>query len=100
MARRTLTEMNQNTTRKERFGMILERRFAVGKLGYKGTGTKVHLLETEVVIDSADSTRWSNGEVISANSFCNGRGQQNSSKREELDTDRVTCQKCLKIIGG
>lgn len=43
--------------------------------------------------------RWKEGDVFSAAPFCNGNGQHvGNGVREELDTDAVTCKRCIAVI--
>lgn len=88
--RKTLAEMNVNPFQTERHGLPAIETYAVGRVGRKQTGAKVHLLRV-VTLDT--------GERYSASAPCNGNGQHIGHPFKGLDTDRITCERCLALMG-
>lgn len=97
MARRTLAEMNAQPFRREWAQYTVERQYAVGKLGRRQSGTKVHLLSLEVIVEERGEHKpgtFKVGSISGCRSHCNGNGQHNSLVLKGLDTDAITCSKC------
>lgn len=84
----------------------LERGYKVGRNGtsYRGTtGDKVHLLITEKLISRTDAQKPGQlriGDYFSIGGVCGSNGQRTGVVFEGLDTDKVTCTKCLKYLAN
>lgn len=99
-ARRTLAELNAAYPRRRTWSTYeLESFYAVGRLGRRQAGTKVHMLSCERVVGyvgdwTPSRGQFKMGDTFSAHAFCNGNGQQNSWVSAGADTDAITCEKC------
>lgn len=98
---KTLAELNANPFRRQWGGWTLETRYHVGRSGStrRGTsGSHLHLVLAEYVVEKngpeiAGQTKI--GGVHSIVGVCNGNGQRNATAIDNLDTDVITCTKCL-----
>jgi hypothetical protein len=70
--------------------------YAVGTQGRSGTGTKIHLLTTYIITESDDKKQIGKYRVVDAE--CNGNGSHNGRIEASLDTEHITCSKCLKKL--
>lgn len=103
-ARKTLAELNAPTPSMvyEWSGYTLHRLYAVGTSGRRGSGSHYHLLRTDVVAAvPADYKPGSHGvgDFHSVAAPCNTNGQHNGRVAYGVDTDKITCSKCLKFMG-
>lgn len=79
-------------------GWTVEPRYAVGKVGRARAGSKIHLLNVELVVavtDEADERHV--GRIHSAASPCNGNGQHVGQVVRGLDLDAITCTTCRRV---
>ena len=72
--------------------------YRVGRRGRQGA--EIHLLRVwRVLADSApDRGRFAVGTYASVRAVCNGNGQFTGTVLEYLDTDSITCERCLKRL--
>lgn len=101
----TLADLNANAGTRENFmGYTLEFRWAVGRNGksYRGqTGTKLHLLRTEVVVAEKGEHvpgTYVVGATFSVGGACGSNGQHTGVVVKGKDLADVTCEKCLKVL--
>lgn len=108
MAIKTLDEMNSNPRFSEwpfqEPEYKLEHRAAVGRVGRSRSGEKIHFLNTQIVVEylngfTPDRRQYRIGDSFSTHAPCNGNGQQVGQIIRNLDTNAITCQKCLKALG-
>jgi len=100
---KTLAELNAHEEiRDVRNTFTLKRSWAVGSQSRRwASSPKVHLLRIDRVI--ATGTEWKPGfyrvgQVYRASAPCNGNGQHTGTVAERLDTDAISCTKCLKRL--
>ena len=102
---KTLAELNAKPYRRNWGGWTLETRYHVGRTGssrYGTSGAKAHLVIAEYVVakdgpEIAGQTKI--GDVHSIRGDCNGNSQRNGTVLANLDTDAITCEKCLARLG-
>jgi hypothetical protein len=105
MTAKTLSELNAAPFRRTWGGWTLETRYHVGRSGssrYGTSGANTHLVVAEYVVakdgpEVAGQTKI--GGIHSIHGACNGNGQRNGTVLDKLDTDAITCTKCLKRMG-
>jgi hypothetical protein len=92
--KKTLQELNTESVF-EWSNYTIAREYRVGRRGRQGS--EIHLLRVwRVMADSAPAPRrFQVGGYASISPLCNGNGQFTGSVVENLDTDSVTCQRCL-----
>jgi hypothetical protein len=74
----------------------------VGRAGRRGTGTKVHLLRTELILEELVAHKpgtYRVGQYFGVGAICSHNGQHTGQVFEHLDTDAITCRKCLDWLG-
>jgi hypothetical protein len=102
---KTLAELNATTDTYDWGAYTLRRESAVGSVGRygtnKNTGAKIHLLRIAVVVEERGTHKpgtYRVGSVFLAHAICNGNGQNVATAHKGLDTDAITCAKCLAAI--
>jgi hypothetical protein len=85
----------------------LEQRYAVGSQSKRWSNSpKTHLLITQRVTAAdwtdgpVDRRSYKVGDTFSAYTPCNSNGQHTGTVFAKLDTDAITCTKCLKYLEG
>lgn len=106
MIRRTLAEFNASPTESEWGPGIyrLRRLIGVGKAGRRGLGRELHVVRYSTIVAELREPRpgaMRLGATFSAHAACGTRsnGQHTARVLPGLDTDRVTCERCLKRFG-
>jgi hypothetical protein len=94
---------NGDVVRDWKSGTTVKVVYGVGQSGFRRSGDKLHLIIAEIVLTpgtdaNGKPTRLRPGDVLAARSPCNGNGQHKGSLILGLDTDRITCQKCLERV--
>jgi len=77
--------------------------FAVGSQSQRyGTSPKTHILRLEVVTEDREPKRgtYKLGDTLSAHALCMTNGQHTGRAYPGVDTDSITCSKCLARING
>jgi hypothetical protein len=98
---KTLAQFNATPRRHDWGKYTLETRYAVGSQSRRWTSSpKVHLLRTEVVVEDRDPQpgTYKLGGTFSAHAPCNSNGQHTGTVFAKLDTDAITCARCLKAV--
>jgi hypothetical protein len=104
----TLAQINARYASTRTWGQYtLASRYVVGRNGHqngrRGTaGAKLHLLRIEVVTAEAGEHKpgtYKVGQTFSTQGSCAANGQHTGVAMADLDTDKVTCQKCLRALG-
>jgi len=79
--------------------------FAVGSQSRRWTGSpKTHILKVERIISAewvgqVDSRSYKVGQNFSVYAKCNTNGQHTGTEYKGVDTDAITCERCLEIMG-
>lgn len=98
---KTLAEMNTSPKVYPWSGYTIRTEFAVGRVGRARSGTKLHLVICSYVVTVPnDGGRMRVGDLHAAHTPCNGNGQHIAQPINGLDTDAITCQKCVSAIGS
>lgn len=103
MARKTLAELNATYSYTHGWDVYtLDTFYAVGSQSRRWTSSpKIHLLRCELVVAEAGQHKpgtYKVGDVFSAHTPCNSNGQHTGTPFKGLDTDAITCSKCLKVV--
>jgi len=75
--------------------------YAVGSQSQRyGSSPKTHVLRIEKVTEDRDPQprTYKLGDTLAAAALCNGNGQHTGRAYPGVDTDRVSCTKCLARI--
>ncbi len=102
---KTLAELNVEITAKldtyDWGQYTIQHGYAVGQVGFRRTGTKVHLLRIATVIEERGEHKPGTkrvGDIYRAHAPCNGNGQHVGQVLAGRDTNAITCEKCLAYL--
>jgi hypothetical protein len=78
--------------------------YAVGKAGAKRTGSDLHLLTVDRIIGETGDHKPNTlkvGQLLSSRASCGIRsnGQHTAHIIPGADTDKITCERCIKHMG-
>jgi hypothetical protein len=102
--RKTLAEFNHpESPVKEWDQYLIQQQFAVGFAGEKHSGSYMHLLSIQKIVDEIGPHKPKTlrvGQSLSSHAVCGVRSNgQHTAYTTEYDTDAVTCQRCIKKMG-
>lgn len=101
--RPTLAQLNTTPSTRDWGKYTVRREWAVGSQSQRyGSSPKTHLLRIEVVIEDRDPQprTYRVGQTFAAAAVCNTNGQHTGRAYPDTDTDRITCERCLRRLDG
>lgn len=99
---KTLAELNISTRVRIWDCFTLKSVWKVGSQSRRwASSPKTHLLRAEKVIATGEGWKpnmYRIGSYLSVHAVCNGNGQHTGTVYDQLDTDAITCTKCLRRL--